>query len=75
MLNKLEEAKKRNINDVQEYRKKRKERISTGDPEKWNIKDCAKIIETDYLRKKYGYKAWLRIQNLLNYPTLNDKKD
>lgn len=57
--------------DVQVHRNKRKERIATGDPKQWNIKDCAEIIGTDYLRNKHGYKAWVRIQELQNYPMLN----
>ena len=74
MLNK-ENEKKKNIIDVQEHRNKRKQRIQSGDPENWNIKDCAKIIETDYLRNEHGYKAWIRIKNLMNYPSQFEKKD
>ncbi|WHP07747.1 hypothetical protein QLH32_18395 (plasmid) [Acinetobacter corruptisaponis] len=57
MLDKKDKA-KRNSNDVKLHRNKRKERIESGNPELWNIKDCAAILSTDYLRAKYGFMAW-----------------
>ncbi|WP_436899555.1 hypothetical protein [Acinetobacter gyllenbergii] len=66
---------KRNCNDVKIYRNKRKERIESGNPDLWNVKDCAEILATDYLRAQYGFMAWQKIGKLMNYPLpLNDKK-
>ncbi|WP_173912929.1 hypothetical protein [Acinetobacter sp. Marseille-Q1618] len=64
MINK---SKNRNVADVTLHRKNRKDRINSGNPEIWNIKDCAAILGTDYLRNQFGYQAWIRIKQLENY--------
>lgn len=73
MLDKKDKT-KRNSNDVKLHRNKRKERIESGNPELWNIKDCAAILSTDYLRAKYGFMAWQKIGQLMNYPLHTELK-